>query len=132
MAELKRLCEPDEDGDEATTIAALTASIKAFFPHLMAPQDAVGKVEGFIKQLAADRVVVIVRGGGLCFIDFDSAGGGRLECLPRPREIDYFEKEWIISLFRRPLEEVGARRPGNPGVVSPGAPRCGTMWYEVV
>ena len=32
---------------------------------------AVEKVEGFIKQLAADRVVVIVRGGGLCFIDFD-------------------------------------------------------------
>lgn len=31
--------------------------------------DAVEKVEGFIKQLAADRVVVIVRGGGLCFIE---------------------------------------------------------------
>ena len=68
MAELKRLCEPDEDGDEATTIAALTASIKAFFPHLMAPQDAVGKVEGFIKQLAADQVLVIVAGGGLCLM----------------------------------------------------------------
>ena len=67
MAELKRLCEPDEDGDEATTIAALTASIKAFFPHLMAPQDAVGKVEGFIKQLA-DQVLVIVAGGGLCLM----------------------------------------------------------------
>ena len=39
MAELKRLCEPDEDGDEATTIDAVIASIKAFFPHLMAPQD---------------------------------------------------------------------------------------------
>ena len=24
-----------------------------------------------------------------------------------PREIDYFEKEWVISLFRPPLEEVG-------------------------
>ena len=23
------------------------------------------------------------------------------------REIDYFEKEWVISLFRPPLEEVG-------------------------
>ena len=30
-----------------------------------------------------------------------------MECLPRPREIDYFEKEWIISLFRLPLAEVG-------------------------
>ena len=49
-------------------IAALTASIKAFFPHLMAPQDAVGKVEGFIKQLAADQVLVIVAGGGLCLM----------------------------------------------------------------
>ena len=61
MAELKRLCEPDEDGDEATTIDAVIASIKAFFPYLMAPQDAVEKVEGFlissIKQLAADRVI---------------------------------------------------------------------------
>ena len=61
MAELKRLCEPDEDGDEATTIDAVIASIKAFFPHLMVPQDAVEKVEGFlissIKQLAADRVI---------------------------------------------------------------------------
>ena len=27
MAELKRLCEPDEDGDEATTIDAVIASI---------------------------------------------------------------------------------------------------------
>ena len=67
MAELKRLCEPDEDGDEATTIDAVIASIKAFFPHLMVPQDAVEKVEGFIKQLAADQVLVIVR-GGLCLI----------------------------------------------------------------
>ena len=67
-AALKRLCEPDEDGDEATTIAALTASIKAFFPYLMAPQDAVEKVEGFIKQLAADQVLVIVGGGGLCLM----------------------------------------------------------------
>ena len=61
MAELKRLCEPDEDGDEATTIDAVIASIKAFFPYLMVPQDAVEKVEGFlissIKQLAADRVI---------------------------------------------------------------------------
>ena len=72
MAELKRLCEPDEDGDEATTIDAVIASIKAFFPYLMAPQDAVEKVEGFIKQLAADQVIVIVRDGGLCFIDFGS------------------------------------------------------------
>ena len=69
QAELKRLC--DEDEDDATTMTGVIASIKAFFPHLMAPQDAVEKVEGFIKQLAADRVVVIVRGGGLCFIDFD-------------------------------------------------------------
>ena len=30
--------------------------------------DAVEKVEGFIKQLAADQVIVIVRDGGLCFI----------------------------------------------------------------
>ena len=77
-------CATNEDEDDATTIAAVTASINAFCPHLMVPQDAVEKVEGFIKQLAGDRVVVIVRGGGLCFIDFDSAGGGRLECLPRP------------------------------------------------
>ena len=34
----------------------------------MAPQDAVGKVEGFIKQLAADQVLVIVAGGGLCLM----------------------------------------------------------------
>ena len=64
-------CATNEDEDDATTIAAVTASINAFCPHLMVPQDAVEKVEGFIKQLAADRVVVIVRGGGLCFIDFD-------------------------------------------------------------
>ena len=30
--------------------------------------DAVEKVEGFIKQLAADQVLVIVRGGGLCLM----------------------------------------------------------------
>ena len=51
----------NEDEDDATTIAAVTASINAFCPHLMVPQDAVEKVEGFlissIKQLAADRVI---------------------------------------------------------------------------
>ena len=31
-------------------------------------QDAVEKVEGFIKQLAADQVLVIVGGGGLCLM----------------------------------------------------------------
>ena len=67
-AELKRLCDEDEDDDDATTINAVIASIKAFFPHLMVPQDAVEKVEGFIKQLAADQVLVIVRGGGLCLM----------------------------------------------------------------
>ena len=39
----------------------MIASIKAFFPYLMVPQDAVEKVEGFIKQLAADQVIIIVR-----------------------------------------------------------------------
>ena len=63
-AELKRLC--DEDEDDATTMTGVIASIKAFFPCLMVPQDAVEKVEGFIKQLAADQVIVIVRDGGLC------------------------------------------------------------------
>ena len=51
----------NEDEDDASTIDAATASIKAFFPYLMVPQDAVEKVEGFlissIKQLAADRVI---------------------------------------------------------------------------
>ena len=51
----------NEDEDDASTIDAVTASIKAFFPYLMVPQDAVEKVEGFlissIKQLAADRVI---------------------------------------------------------------------------
>ena len=66
QAELKRLC--DEDEDDATTMTGVIASIKAFFPHLMAAQDAVEKVEGFIKQLAADQVLVIVAGGGLCLM----------------------------------------------------------------
>ena len=60
-------CATNEDEDDASTIDAATASIKAFFPYLMVPQDAVEKVEGFIKQLAADQVLVIVR-GGLCLI----------------------------------------------------------------
>ena len=51
----------NEDEDDASTIDAVTASIKAFFPYLMVPQDAVEKVESFlissIKQLAADRVI---------------------------------------------------------------------------
>ena len=51
----------NEDEDDASTIDAVTASIKAFFPYLMVPQDAVEKVEGFIKQLAADQVIIIVR-----------------------------------------------------------------------
>ena len=55
MAELKRLCEPDEDGDEATTIAALTASIKAFFPHLMAPQDGCRREGRGLHQAARRR-----------------------------------------------------------------------------
>jgi len=54
-------CATNEDEDDASTIDAATASIKAFFPYLMVPQDAVEKVEGFlissIKQLAADRVI---------------------------------------------------------------------------
>ena len=73
QAELKQAAvrRTNEDEDDASTIDAVTASINAFCAHLEVPQDAVEKVEGFIKQLAADRVVVIVRGGGLCFIDFD-------------------------------------------------------------
>ena len=45
---------------------------------------------------------------GVCdSAEFARDSMGRLECLPRRREIDYFEKEWIISLFRPPLQEVG-------------------------
>ena len=62
----------NEDEDDASTIDAVTASIKAFFPYLMVPQDAVEKVEGFLilnqaaRRRPGDRVIVIVRDGGLC------------------------------------------------------------------
>ena len=54
-------------------------------------------------------MIVIVRDGGLCLSTSAQTerAEAAFECLPRPREIDYFEKECIISLFRPPLEEVG-------------------------